>query len=114
MKKQLTAIGFELSDELEKYSRSKLAELARRVPRELRDDALCVVTFTQMKRGTDKRRCSMVLQVGGQKFRAQETTQHMYTALDIATVDVLQKLRDYRRSARLRSSNSSENPWEAV
>lgn len=111
MKIRISAAGFNLSAELERYTRRKLTQLTKKVPRELRLHALCDVHFVQTsKRGKKIKTCVIGLSLDDTKLRAEETTLHMYTALDIAVVHIDRQLKDYvtmryRRSifARIRS-----------
>jgi ribosomal subunit interface protein len=101
MKTQLTVSGFELSAELEKYTNQKLAFLVRRIPRTERDAAECTIKFTRKReKGAEIKSCRIIVEFADQKFRAKEITQHMYTALDIASVDMVQQLRNYKRRLR--------------
>ncbi len=96
MKIQLSVSGLELSGELEKYANGKITQLARRVPRKLREAAACEVQFTQKhKKGVKFSTCSISFTVGETVLRAEETTLHMYAALDIAAVQVERQLADY-------------------
>jgi len=96
MKIRISVSGFELSAELEKYANLKIAHLIRRVPRKLRSAAVCEVLFTQTHRKDTKfSTCSISFAVGNAELRAEETTLHMYAALDIAAVQVERQMADY-------------------
>ena len=93
--------GFHLTEELEKYASNKVARLNRKVPYGLRSNADCLITFAQsVRKSTKYSTCNVLLTLQGKKFRAKETTQHMYAALDISMVQVEQQLRDYSRARR--------------
>jgi len=93
---RMSASGFELSAELEKYAKAKMAHLAKRVPRTLRAEALCDIHFVQVrKKSTELNTCSFSLTVEGNRLRSEEATPHLYTALDIAVVHVEHQLADY-------------------
>jgi ribosomal subunit interface protein len=101
MQVRYTANGFTLKTELEKYAADKVASLSRHVPRQLRRTAKCSARFNQTrKKSATYSNCQLTLEVGSVVFQANETTLHMYAALDIATVNVEQQLRDYRRRLR--------------
>ncbi|HSX30773.1 MAG TPA: HPF/RaiA family ribosome-associated protein [Candidatus Saccharimonadales bacterium] len=103
MKIHLNATGLELTGDLEKYAGGKLAKLAKRVPRKLRVHADCTVTFTlKRKKGAKFNTCTIVLKLDGTELKAEETTLHMYAALDIALVHVRQQLKDYVAKQRSR------------
>lgn len=106
MKVHLTASGFELTPELEKYADAKLRRLGRIIPKQLRAQASCGVAFKQVKHGATKHNtCVLIIQLADTELKAEETTQHMYAALDIACVHVEHQLIDYaaaRRRHRLR------------
>jgi len=62
----------------------------------LRIYALCDVHFMQVsRRGKKFNTCVVGLSMDGTKLRSEETTLHMYTALDIAAVHVERQLVDY-------------------
>ncbi len=96
MKVRLSASGFELTSELEKYANTKVAQLNKKVPRKLRAEAACEVHFNQVQRGGAKfNTCSIGVAVDDTELKAEETTLHMYAALDIAAVHIGHQLDDY-------------------
>jgi len=96
MKLLFSATGFTLTGELEKYATNKLARLTRQVPRQLRPAASCALDFTLVQQPDVKfSTCALTLTMDGESFKAEETTQHMYAALDIAVVHLEQQLKDY-------------------
>jgi ribosomal subunit interface protein len=99
MKVHIRAEGFELTAELEKYASSKIAQLARRVPRNLRPLAGCEAVFVR-GRAQKSNTCSLTLTLGDSELHSRETTQHMYAALDIAAVHVEQELKEYMAKQR--------------
>lgn len=110
MKIRLSTSDFDLTLELEKYANIKLAALSRKVPRRMRPQAFCDVHFTQVRRkGAKFNTCVIGLTIDDTKLRAEETTLHMYTSLDIAVVHIERQLNDYaakhrhRLNARLRA-----------
>lgn len=104
MKTQLVARGFELSAELEKYTQHKLATIRRRVPRAARPEVLCTVQFIKKRtKAAENKTCRLTLILPHEKLEAEETTQHMYAALDIATEHMVQQLRDYKGRHRRRN-----------
>ena len=111
MKVHLSANGFELGSELEKYADGKAADLYKEIPRPLRADAVCDIQFTQrtVKR-TKISTCTLKLKIGGDEFRAEESTQHMYAALDIAVVHVERQLSDHL--ARKQSGGRGKGGWQ--
>jgi len=101
MKINFSANGLELTSELEKYANRKVSRIARRVPRGLRSTAGCHVVFAQaIRKGIKFSTCTITLAFDGNELKAQETTQHMYAALDIATVQIEQQLKDCARKRR--------------
>jgi putative sigma-54 modulation protein len=101
MKIHFAADGIELTVELEKYANSKIAHLARKVPRRYRTYASFKVVFSQViRKGTKQCTCDLNLWIDDTDLRAEETTQHMYASLDIAAVHIEQQLRDYLRRKR--------------
>lgn len=107
MKIYLNATGFDLTTDLEKYANVKIARLARKVPRSLRASAACSVHFTQTrKKGTKFNTCSISFRLDDNELKAEETTLHMYSSLDIAAVHIGHQLKDFvakrgRRRLRL-------------
>lgn len=96
MKIDLTATKFELTVELEKYAHTKVVRLVRKVPRRLRADAVCHVTFSQVHRkGVESNSCKVVLTLDDAQLIAEETTLHMYSSLDVATVRISKQLKDF-------------------
>lgn len=103
MKIHFAANGIELTGDLEKYANSKIARLARKVPRRQRTYASFKIVFTQVfRKGTKQCTCNLSLWLDDTELKAEETTQHMYAALDIAVVHVEQQLKDYVRRNRWR------------
>ncbi len=101
MKTHFAAEGTELTAELERYARSKIARLTRRVPRRLKTYASCKVAFAQKSvKGTKFSTCTLSLWLDDTELKAEETTQHLYAALDIAAVHVEQQLKVYVRRNR--------------
>jgi ribosomal subunit interface protein len=101
MKISLTAEHFELTPELEKYAATKCAAIARRIPRGMRATARCSAVFSHTQRkGAAYNTCSISCTVGDTTWKATETTQHMYAALDIATVHLQQQLALHFKAAR--------------
>lgn len=97
MKIQLHATGLELTSELQKYARRKIARLNKKVPRPLRAEAACEVRFVQTRRKGEKfNRCSILFQLDGTELKVEETTLHMYTSLDIAAVHMERQVIDFR------------------
>lgn len=103
MKTHFIASGFELTGELEKYAQHKLVEIGRRVPRSIRAEVNCTIHFDQKQKKDDKfSTCTVVIVLPDTELHARETTLHMYAALDIATVNINQQLRDYAVRTRAR------------
>lgn len=110
------AAGDELTPELQKYTYHKLAPLVRRMPRAIRSTARFVVSF---ERRTAKKQtvgsCKIICAAAGQVWTAQETTQHIYAALDIAVVQIEQQCKKYikihRPSLAARTKNILNADW---
>lgn len=101
MKTLYSAEGLELTGELTKYANGKSAHLARKIPRRLRSKAACKVSFGQTASSEHKlNTCRIVLTLDDTELRAEETTQHMYAALDIAAVHIEQQLAEYIHTHR--------------
>lgn len=101
MKTLYSAKGLELTGELAKYANAKIAHLARKVPRRLRSRATCKVAFGQVMDDSNKQStCGITLTFDETKLQAKETTQHMYAALDIASVDIEQQIEEYAHTHR--------------
>lgn len=98
MEKRISAEGFDIKNELKKYTNKKLSRIKRRVPRKSRATAKCDISFSQVRRRDIKHcTCTIVLTIDDMRYTAKETTTHMYAALDIASVHIEQQLRAYRR-----------------
>jgi ribosomal subunit interface protein len=101
----LSAEKFELTPELEKYAQSKLDELEKAIPRGSRRFSHAEVTFRQTGPKTSRQNTvQLTLYLPRERFEATETTQHMYSALDIATMQIREQLKAHRtgRSGPLR------------
>lgn len=111
------AAGGELTPELQKYTYRKLAPLLRRMPRSMRASARFMVSF---ERRTAKKQtvgsCKIVCAASGQIWTAEETTQHIYAALDIAVVQIEQQCKQYLRSHKQsllgRAKNVLQQDWK--
>jgi ribosomal subunit interface protein len=103
MKTHFIVSGFELNAELEKYAHHKLLEIGRQVPRSVRAEASCTIHFDQKRKKDAKlNTCTVVVVLPDTELHSRETTSHMYAALDIATVNINQQLRDYTARNRVR------------
>jgi ribosomal subunit interface protein len=96
---RFTAVGFDLDAELDKYAARKVAHMSRHVPRKEKADAVCEVQFTHGKRkGIKYSTCAITFKLHeANELKAEETTQHMYAALDIAAVRIEQQLEDFAK-----------------
>jgi ribosomal subunit interface protein len=91
--------GFELTNDLERYTKRKLARLNRKIPRKARIDAACDITFSRTKHNEGRiESCTLLLRLPTVTFTAKEVTQHMHAALDIAIVQIERQLEEYERS----------------
>lgn len=98
MKVRFSAEGFELTTELDKYAARKVIQMSRHVPRKDKAEATCEVHFAQVeKAGVKHSTCTVTFVLGSQELKAEETTQHMYAALDIAAVRIEQQLEAFGR-----------------
>ena len=101
MKTRLSASGFDLTAELEKYAMRKIAQLSRQVPRGHRSRAECQIYFEQVRRkGKKINTCTVGLMLDGEVLKTEEATLHMYTSLDIAMVHIERQLIDYAAQQR--------------
>jgi ribosomal subunit interface protein len=101
MKIRLSASGLDLTAELEKYAHAKIAQLAKKVPRDLRAPSLCDVHFMQSRKKDAKlNTCVVAFTLDSTKLKAEETTLHMYAALDIAIVHLEHQLADFVASRK--------------
>ena len=92
----IDASGFELTNELQEYTAKKVTKLMRRLPRKLRTLASCTVHFVQQEvEGAKQNTCNLIFKLDKFELSAAETTQHIYTALDITTVHIDQQLKEY-------------------
>jgi ribosomal subunit interface protein len=98
MKVRFATEGFELTTELDKYAARKVAQMTRRIPRKPKADASCEVRFAHSERaGVKHNTCSITFTLGKEELKAEESTQHMYAALDIAAVRIQQQLETYAK-----------------
>jgi len=96
MKIKFTATNFELTPELEKYAHGKVTQLMHKVSRKWRTEVICVVAFSEArKKNSEFNSCSISFTVDGTELKAEETTLHMYSSLDIAVVHIANQLKDY-------------------
>ena len=104
MKTTISERGFSESNrELHKYTRHKLAEINRRLPRAIRTDAKCTVKFTQKrKKEGGFKVCTISLELPKETLRAQESTEHLFTSLDIVVVRLHEQVADYKARHRQR------------
>jgi len=114
MKTDVTFRGYiEPNVELQKYARRKLSELNRKVPRSIRTETTCTVKFVrQRKKEGGQKTCTMVLELPQQTLEAQETTQHMYTSLDIVVAHLGELLREYKLQYHRRRLPRIKGPSE--
>jgi len=99
MKVRFSAVGFDLDAELDKYAAKKVVHMSRHVPRKEKAEAVCEVQFTHVKsKGIKYSTCAITFRLHeANELKAEETTQHMYAALDIAAVRIEQQLEDYAK-----------------
>lgn len=107
MKIHITVSGLDLTSELEKYANVKIARLSRRVPKGLRASASCTVHFSQVrKKGAKFNTCIVSFELDGAELKSEETTLHMYSALDVAAVHLEKQLVDFAAQQGGRSLRS--------
>lgn len=109
MKIQITATGFELTPDLQKYTRHKLKQVSHKLPRKMRLATTCTVNYQQVVRaGTKYNTCELTLAFGNVTLASKETTPHMYAALDVTAVHLEQQIRrQYGRRSILRGFGMS-------
>lgn len=107
MKVRLTSTGYDMTSELEKYADGKAADMAKPLSHKYRATADCWIHFTSVKKkGVVYHTCTVTFRVQDTELKTEETTLHMYAALDIASAHIEQQLEDYvarRKKHRLRS-----------
>jgi len=102
MKTYVSVTGLTLKPELEKYAAGKLARISRRIPRKYRAQADFQIELKRaVAKDTKHNTCGIVLSFDGVELRAQETTQHMYAALDICAVQIESQLKSHLQENRL-------------
>ncbi len=103
MRVHVTATGFNLTPKLEKYVGTKISQLSHKMPQEFRASAICEVRLTvKRKKGARPSTCRIRILVNNTELNAEETTPHIYSSLDIASVHVGHQLRDYVAKHRRR------------
>ncbi|HPR09926.1 MAG TPA: HPF/RaiA family ribosome-associated protein [Candidatus Saccharibacteria bacterium] len=92
---QFTAKGIDDHTKLRRYADKKIATLLRRLPRGARESAKLAVVFTQ---SSDKKQksCRITVQLPHQTLVADETTIHLYAALDIASAEIKRQMGEYK------------------
>ncbi len=100
-----------LTPELEKYAIRKLAWVERAMPRSEREVVRVGVRFRQrMVAGEKQNSCKLTLTSPKHSFTAQETTVHLYSALDIVAAALRADLKRYKASySRLHVRRSRSN-----
>lgn len=97
LKAIIQAENFEISPELEKYTRKKLNGLERYIPKKAREAAHMDIHFKQMQhQGKRQNSCELTLHLPQAKLFAKEMTPHMYATLDIATAHIRAQLGAYK------------------
>jgi ribosomal subunit interface protein len=91
----VNAEGFDLTPKLRKYTSGKVRAIEKYIPRYARQSAALAVHFKVAKKGQEKT-CTLALELPHETLAVRETTEHMYAALDIATVEMRRKLADYK------------------
>lgn len=95
---RISADNFELSEELAKYASNKLNGLGRFVRRRDRPTTLVEAVFSEQRGSSvDVKTCQLTLRLRREEFIAQESTQHLYASLDVATASVEQWLKDFKK-----------------
>lgn len=91
----VSAEGFDLTPKLQKYTNGKVRDIEKYIPRQARQAAVLAVHYKVAKRGKEKT-CTLALELPQETLAVRETTGHMYTALDIATVELRRQVADYK------------------
>ena len=90
---QFTAKGVDDPTKLRRYTDKKIASVLHRIPRRARVSAKVAVVFNN----EDKQKsCRVTLQLPHETLVAEETTVHLYAALDIACTEMKRQLGEYK------------------
>jgi len=96
MKVNIVSKGFELTPELQTYTTRKIAKLVRRLPHAARPLVDCEIRLTRtVRKEAPRTTCKLIFRIDAVELTASETTEHIYTALDITVADIDQQLREY-------------------
>ncbi len=91
----VSAEGFDLTPKLQKYATAKVRTVEKYVPRHDRQAAALAVHFKMAKKGEEKT-CTLALELPLETLAVRETSAHMYSSLDAATIEMRRKIADYK------------------
>lgn len=98
IKLDISGRNYEVDAKLKDYLNDKIGGLERYLPRQLKDSAEAVATFTDDVSGREDNRfvCEVIMSVSGEKFMAKEGTVNMYAAIDIVDAKLKSQLTTFK------------------
>lgn len=115
-----SAEGFDSTDKLQRYTKGKVKDLSKYVPRFARESASLSV-HCEIDSRKKMKTCHLALDLPKQTLVAKETAEHVYSAMDIAMADIRHQLSEYKdkhtpkaiskriaRAIRFRKSDTAE------
>lgn len=90
-----SADGFDSVEKLRKYTDAKLKDLHKYIPRKSRESAQFSVRFELDKKHQTKS-CRVSLKLPHSTLTANQTADHVYSALDIAAAELKRQLAEYK------------------
>jgi putative sigma-54 modulation protein len=98
MKIEIAGRNFEVDDKQRIYVEEKIGGLDKYLPRQVRDEARCVIVLEDDPSGREDNRyvCEAVLTVHGQQMVSREGTVNMYAAVDIVDAKLRSQLATYK------------------
>jgi len=90
--------NMEGDDKLREYATTKIGELEKYLPRQVRESAIARILLEEDASGREDNRfvCDVIITVHGEEMKSKEGTVNIYAAVDIVEAKLRSQLRSYK------------------
>ncbi len=107
--------GYEVSDDLAKYVRTKIGKLDKYMTRKARKSVHAEVKLGELGSKTKSRnKCEVILDVPGDRIAASESTINMFAAVDIVEAKLKNQLKKQKDKKLKAKKGSRKNAFSRI
>lgn len=111
----ITGISYDVSDDLDKYIRSKIGKLDKYIPRSHRKSVFAEVKLSENdSKNQNRNKCEVILHVYGELMTAKESTINMFAAVDIVEAKLKSQLRKYKDKRLQKRKNNRKGAFGKI